>query len=83
MKSEALKRNAEKENLNKIQKKKIQVNGMKLATGADFVAKGAEDLLAKSVGLRACISKATKHLPYTDNEKVSDIAVLCIVQLEY
>jgi hypothetical protein len=67
-------------------KKATEAN--KLATCADFIAKARKianmnDLLAKSVGLRACITEATKGLPSTDNEKVSDVAVLCFIQLGY
>jgi hypothetical protein len=60
----------------------------KLATCADFIASAKKasnmnDLLAKSVEVRACINEATKDLVSTDNEKVADIAALCIIALKY
>jgi hypothetical protein len=60
----------------------------KLATCSDFIAYidktvSMDILLERSVELRACINEATKGIESANNEKVADIATLCIITLGY
>jgi len=60
----------------------------KLATCADFAAKinksvSMEVLLGRAVELRACINEATRDLDSVNDEKVADIAALCVTTLGY
>jgi len=72
----------------KIEDWKKATDENRLATCADFIAKvrkpsDLNELLAKSVGLRACITEATRALESTNNENVADVAALCVVTLGY
>ncbi len=60
----------------------------KLATCSDFIAYidktvSMEILLQRSIELRACINEATKGIESVNNEKVTNIATLCILTLGY
>src|SRR5262245_27309408 len=59
----------------------------KLATCADFVAntrkvKDINELLMKSVELRACIDESVRDNRTLDNEGVAEVAALCTVILK-
>lgn len=60
----------------------------RLATCADFMAitmkdKSVNELKIPSNELMDCINEATRGLPETDYQKVSEIATLCVLTLGY
>lgn len=59
----------------------------KLATCADFIANTSknasmEEIRIKAENLRSCINEATKGTNQSDNEKITDIAGLCLITMK-
>lgn len=77
--------NLHKENISKW---KTSTEENKLATCADFIAsinqnKKIDALKYEAIQLVDCINEATRDLPTTDNQKISEVASLCTITLGY